>query len=744
MSEGIDFDRGAIVRLDGAWEFRDGVLADPSEFGPPGGQTAVVPGHWRSAEGFARADAPPTGVGTMRLKVALPPGEREWAIRLPNANSAVRLYANGAAIAEIGKAGLSKESYEPWNGIAYPRFDADGELELVMQIANFSAPYIGTWDSPRLGLAETIGRKRRADLVATSLISGALLIMGLYHFGLFLLRNKDRASLLFGLICLSMSVRNLIMGERLLLELLQASSAAWEWAFRIEHLSAHLTVPLFAFFFRSLYPRQIRRGPVFAILAGGAAWALLVLAAPAMISHRFLHWYEFFLLAAGLYILAAIVVAAARREQDAGIVAAGLLVLMATAVNDVLLSTGLLSRSFYMASYGVFFYIFTQSFHLSILFSKAFKEIEALSDDLRQKNKELESLHTIDLAIASSMELDRVLSIILEEAVEHLDADAADVLLLEGDTEVLSLGARLGFRSDALLHTRLKQGQGFAGRAMESDEVIYASGLNKNAEGFSRSPAFESEGFIFYSGRRLTVKGKIVGVLELYRRSPYAPTPSWELFFKTLAGQAAIALDNSALLRGLKQANEELAEANEATIESWAEALELRDQETEGHSRRVTEATVDLAGLFGISGEELHRVRHGALLHDIGKMGIPDAILLKPGPLDADEFAVMKRHPGIARDLLSRLRFLGGSLDIPYCHHEKWDGSGYPQGLSGQSIPLSARLFAVVDVWDALRSDRPYRKSWEESRVLDHLAAAAGTHFDPDAVAAFIELRRKR
>ena len=155
----------------------------------------------------------------------------------------------------------------------------------------------------------------------------------------------------------------------------------------------------------------------------------------------------------------------------------------------------------------------------------------------------------------------------------------------------------------------------------------------------------------------------------------------------------------------------------------------------------MTDMTIELARRFGIEGDELDRVRHGALLHDLGKMGIPDAILLKPGPLSAEEFEVMKRHPTIARDLLSRLRFLDRSLDIPYRHHEKWDGSGYPGGLAGIGIPLSARLFAVVDVWDALRSNRPYREGWPEEKVLAHIASLSGSHFDPEAAAAFIELR---
>jgi putative nucleotidyltransferase with HDIG domain len=163
----------------------------------------------------------------------------------------------------------------------------------------------------------------------------------------------------------------------------------------------------------------------------------------------------------------------------------------------------------------------------------------------------------------------------------------------------------------------------------------------------------------------------------------------------------------------------------------------------EGHSRRVTDLSVALAGRFGIAGSELDSLRRGALLHDIGKMGVPDSVLLKPGPLSEEEFAIMKRHPVIGRELLVRQRFLDRSLDIPYYHHEKWDGSGYPCGLAGEAIPLPARLFAIIDVWDALRSDRPYRKAWPAEKVLEHVASLSGSHFDPEVVREFTAMQRE-
>jgi len=188
--------------------------------------------------------------------------------------------------------------------------------------------------------------------------------------------------------------------------------------------------------------------------------------------------------------------------------------------------------------------------------------------------------------------------------------------------------------------------------------------------------------------------------------------------------------------------NSELVHAYDATIEGWSRALDLRDHEAEGHSRRVTEMTLRLAVAVGIPPEDLIHVRRGALLHDIGKMGVPDRILLKPGLLDAGEWEIMRRHPDLAREMLTPTAFLHPALDIPYCHHEKWDGTGYPRGLRGEEIPLPARLFALVDVWDALTSDRPYRSAWPREGVLDHLRSLAGTHFDPAIVSVFLRLMR--
>jgi putative nucleotidyltransferase with HDIG domain len=245
------------------------------------------------------------------------------------------------------------------------------------------------------------------------------------------------------------------------------------------------------------------------------------------------------------------------------------------------------------------------------------------------------------------------------------------------------------------------------------------------------------DNFISYFGVPLINKGKVSGVLEVFHRTTLEPDTEWFDFLNSLAGQAAIAIENASLYESQQRTYQELTLAYDATIEGWSHALDLRDKETEGHSLRVTDLTLKLAGAFGLNNDELIQMRWGALLHDIGKMGVPDGILLKPGPLTDEEWVVMRKHPSFAYEMLSPIHYLRQALDIPYSHHEKWDGSGYPQGLKGKQIPLSARIFAVVDVWDALRSDRPYRSAWSDEKAYNHIRSLSGTHFDPQVVEKF-------
>jgi putative nucleotidyltransferase with HDIG domain len=304
----------------------------------------------------------------------------------------------------------------------------------------------------------------------------------------------------------------------------------------------------------------------------------------------------------------------------------------------------------------------------------------------------------------------------------------------------LQYAAGRGFRTQVVQQARVRMGEGYAGRAALERRLISIQDLAGRKETFRHIPLFAEEEFVSYFAAPLISKGQVKGVLEIFHRNRIEPDPEWLEFLDTLAVQAAIAIDNSALFEDLQRSNLELAMAYDATIEGWSRALDMRDRETEGHTLRVTEMAMRLARIMDIPDEELVHVRRGALLHDIGKMGIPDSILLKPGPLSDDEWRIMRRHPEFAHELLALIAYLRPALDIPYCHHEKWDGSGYPRGLRGDAIPLCARIFAVVDVWDALRSERPYRTAWPEEKVTAFVRQESGRHFDPHVVDYFLQM----
>jgi len=361
-------------------------------------------------------------------------------------------------------------------------------------------------------------------------------------------------------------------------------------------------------------------------------------------------------------------------------------------------------------------------------------------EGIRRHLQRLDALRTVDKAITASLDLRVTLSVVLDQVVTHLRADAADILLLNPHTQTLEYAAGRGFRTQALQHTHLPVGASHAGRAALERRPISIPNIAEAPGEFTRAPLLAAEGFVAYDAVPLAAKGLVKGVLEIFHRSPVSPDDEWLRFLEALAGQAAIAIDNAALFNDLQVANARLALAYDSTLEGWSRALDLRDQETEGHTQRVAELTVQLARAMGIGDADLVHLRRGALLHDIGKMGIPDSILHKPGPLSEAEWAIMRQHPVYAYELLSPIEFLRPALDIPYSHHERWDGSGYPRGLRGEAIPPAARIFAVVDVWDALLSARPYRPAWPRAQALAYIRAQAGKQFDPRVVEAFLRL----
>lgn len=355
--------------------------------------------------------------------------------------------------------------------------------------------------------------------------------------------------------------------------------------------------------------------------------------------------------------------------------------------------------------------------------------------------RRLRALRTIDRAIISSLDMRAVLDILLEQITLHLHVDAASILLLDPYAQTLTFAAGRGFRSLPVQPMRLLYaGEGYAGRVALDRRLLFISDLQQEDLATFATPVLQHETFVTYCGVPLIAKGQVKGVLELFHRSRLDPDQDWFDFLETLAVQAAIAIDSVELFETMQRSNANIILAYEATIRGWAHALDLRDRETEGHSQRVTELTVQLARAAGLSDEQIAHIRRGALLHDIGKLGIPDAILRKPEPLTEEEWAIMRKHPDYAYMMLSPIEYLRPALDIPYCHHERWAGTGYPRGLRGEQIPLAARLFAVADVWDALQSDRPYRARWQREEALEYIRSQAGKHFDPNAVELFLKV----
>lgn len=357
-------------------------------------------------------------------------------------------------------------------------------------------------------------------------------------------------------------------------------------------------------------------------------------------------------------------------------------------------------------------------------------------EQLKRQIDSIRVLRTIDMFIASGADLHLILQTIVNQAMAHLGCDAASILMLNQAVHALEFAEGAGFRTAGLKQTSLRLGEGFAGQAVLKREMIMVDDLASRKD----HPLNVLEGFSCYYGVPLIAKGDVKGVMEILHRSHIEADREWLDFLESLAAQAALAIDNASLFSSLQRSNMELGIAYESTLEGWSAALDMRDRETEGHTQRVTNLTLALAEAMGVGEKDRVQIRRGALLHDIGKMGIPDRILLKPDVLTGEEWEIMRQHPVYAQRLLYPIPHLRPALDIPYCHHERWDGSGYPRGLKAESIPLAARIFAVADVWDALCSDRPYRPAWERAKALSYIKSLSGVHFDPKVVEVFLRL----
>ncbi|MBN1305454.1 MAG: GAF domain-containing protein [Anaerolineales bacterium] len=355
-----------------------------------------------------------------------------------------------------------------------------------------------------------------------------------------------------------------------------------------------------------------------------------------------------------------------------------------------------------------------------------------VENHLQTQARQIGALLGLGTVINSSRGLKRVLDEVIDQLIALLGAERGFLMLVDEQGELGVQIARGMDKEDvdkeafAISHT-------IARRVAETGEVI----LTTNAENdprFDKQYSVNAYHLLSILCAPLKIKEDLIGVLYVDNRAHSGIFRQGDLEWITaFSNQAAVAIENARLF-------EELQTSYQATLEGWVRALDLRDKETEGHTQRVTETTAQLARWMGIDEAEIEHIRRGALLHDIGKIAIPDAVLLKPGKLTSEERALIEQHPVYAYEMLSPIKFLQPAIDIPYCHHEKWDGTGYPRRLKGDEIPFAARIFSVVDVWDALVSDRPYRQALDPAEVRKYIEINAGKHFDPDVASAFIGL----
>jgi HD-GYP domain-containing protein (c-di-GMP phosphodiesterase class II) len=356
------------------------------------------------------------------------------------------------------------------------------------------------------------------------------------------------------------------------------------------------------------------------------------------------------------------------------------------------------------------------------------------------QTKKIQAEFSINRILQSSLNLRDTLQAIFEILSELVEIDGAIILKYNAASQQFDLLASHGLNGRALAKVHLYIENGLTKRVIRERSFVGVEDLLDAGPTENYINLLSQEGFHAHTTTPLINHRDLLGVLEIF----WCETQhldAWKLEILQMVGESiTFAMEHSIVVEDLKRRNNEFSSTYTATIAGLSRALELRDLETEGHTRRVSALTLHLAEHMQIPPDQRASIQQGALLHDIGKLGIPDAILLKPGSLTPQEWKVMQQHPLYAYNILAPIINLRQALDIPLYHHEHWDGSGYPYGLKGEQIPLSARLFAVVDVYDALTSDRPYRSAWTRSQAIEYLQEQAGQLFDPQVVVYFLEL----
>ena len=377
--------------------------------------------------------------------------------------------------------------------------------------------------------------------------------------------------------------------------------------------------------------------------------------------------------------------------------------------------------------------------HLPAQLESTQRELKNVRGALHQQRMMVDTLGRLGRAMSANLDLHTVLEMVCHESTSVFNVDAAFLWLVDGDDlfgfagygdgRELFIGRRVPMQDEHTVGARIIREK----RPYYINDTVQSAEVNHEL-----IKLFNIQSLL---GVPLLRHGMAIGALMIMDKHDRERFGEQDIeLAKVFGGHAAIALENASLIDKIQQSNLELLNAYASTLEGWVRALDLRHKETEGHTQRVTQMTMQLAVIWDCPQEEMEHIQRGALLHDIGKIAIPDEILLKPGRLNEQEWGIMRQHPVYAYQFLSPIPYLQPALHIPHHHHERWDGSGYPDGLQGTGIPLPARLFAVVDVWDALSSDRVYRQAWPRDDVLHYLEHNAGTYFDPAVVEVFLSI----
>jgi len=362
-----------------------------------------------------------------------------------------------------------------------------------------------------------------------------------------------------------------------------------------------------------------------------------------------------------------------------------------------------------------------------------------ITGHLETQQRQVGALVGVGSAINSSLGLGRVLELVMDTLIALMHAERGFLMLRDSKGELKVRIAR-GIDNVDLNAEALSISNTVVRRVTESGDPVLTTNAQEDPR-FGEQYSVAAYHLLSILCAPLKIKDNLIGVIYVDNRAHTGIFRSEDLgIISAFSNQAAVAIDNARLFDDLQESNAELEIAYQATLEGWVRALDLRDKETEGHTQRVTTLTQRLARSMGVGEDDMVHITRGALLHDIGKMAIPDGILLKPSDLTTEERLTIQQHPIYAYQMLSPIKFLRPALDIPYCHHEKWDGTGYPRGLKGDTIPFAARIFSVVDVWDALIYDRPYRKGIAPAGVKKMITEKSGSHFDPRVVDAFFTL----